>query len=248
MTSTTIFTESTTQTNTATTYTTTITSRITLVQPTIASFNGLNYYTYQNNYNFNLNRASVPYDAASFTGTNYVRNGVAVRYLNNVRTSSLTGTYWPDSSGTTCILPGEFQNYECSQVTVTMQGFFYAATAGTYKLSIRGTNNFVDNLLAIWTGSKAYNKPNQRISNGNANFIATRIGAEESIGGETSLTLQAGEYVPITVMWMNGGGPGGFQFYVDQYDTTGTLVQTTQDTSQFFLPPCGGTSNPFVFS
>ncbi|KAK6499076.1 hypothetical protein TWF481_011645 [Arthrobotrys musiformis] len=87
---------------------------------------------------------------------------------------------------------------------ISYRSFIYAPKTGVYKFSIP----YVDNLLGMWIGDKALSG----WSNSNAD-------ADPHLGvGSGTATFErsftAGEYVPFRMMWLNTGGPGGYDFDV----------------------------------
>ena len=211
--------------------TTTVTN--TLVLPTPSGLNvGLNYYAYTNAYDYN--NANPGFDATAFKGPNYKISGLTSDI-------NLMKTYGYGSSSTTaCFLPGQHQPFDCGQVTVVMQGYLYAAYgAGTYTIS---TPNAIDNGLYFWTGENAFSA----YDNGNTAYAAVRAGSGPYTSGSTTLTLASGEVVPVTIMWVNGGGVGAAVMSIT--DPTGTFHSST---AGFWVPSddsgsCPGLVNPFT--
>lgn len=137
---------------------------------------------------------------------------------------------------------------DCSQLTLVMQGFIFAATTGTYRLAVEApasnpTVAYVDNYFGEWSGTTAYGS----YTNSNSDFRARRQRTIVGTGTQTVttpgshiFTFQAGQYYPVTFIFINGGGPGGYLFTLQTPD--GSVIT---DTSAYFIPACN-TGNPFT--
>jgi hypothetical protein len=205
----------------------------TLILPTPSGLStGLNYYAYSNNLDYNT--ANPGFDATAFKNSNYQISGLtsAVDLMKTYR--------YPSSSSTTCYLPGQTKGIDCGQVTVVMQGYLYAAYGpGTYTIY---TPNTIDNGLYVWTHDTAFNAYN----NGNTAYQAVRAGSGPYTSGSTTLTLAYGEVVPVTIMWVNGGGIGAASMSIT--DPAGTYHSSTFG---FWIPAddsgsCASLVNPFT--
>ncbi|KAG9690494.1 hypothetical protein KCU95_g12247, partial [Aureobasidium melanogenum] len=217
-------------TTTADAVTSTVTN--TLVLPTPSGLStGLNYYAYQNTYDYG--NANPGFNPTTFKSSNYGQSGFTTD-INLMQTQG-----YPYSSTTTCYLPGQSASYNCGQVTVVMQGYFYAAQgAGTYTIS---TPNTIDNGLYFWDYDTAFNA----YSNSNTAYQAVRAGSGPYTGGSTTLNLAYGEVVPVTIMWVNGGGIGAASMSVTDPSST-----THSSTAGFWIPAddagsCPNLVNPF---
>ena len=106
---------------------------------------------------------------------------------------------------------------------VVAQGFFYAQTAGAYIFSSPN----VDDNLYFWAGGA--------LGTGQAPWSVTNANyqAHYPTTGAATLVLQAGELVPVSILWGNAGGPGALTF-----DITTPDGQTHMDTTGFFVLPC----------
>lgn len=82
-----------------------------------------------------------------------------------------------------------------------MQGFFIARQTGTYVFV--SSENTVDNWGYMWIGDNAYSA----WDDSNTAFKSSRTGSPY-VTGSTSIQLNAGDAVPITYLWANGGGVG----------------------------------------
>lgn len=175
---------------------------------------GLNYYAYTNSYNFNL--ADPGWNVAAFAGTDYFSSGT-VTNVNVISTSS----------SNRCYLPGQSTSIDCSQLTLVMKGYLYAATTGSYTIA---SDNSVDNFLGMWANGDASN-----YNNNNAGFISTREGNGpfDNDGASQTYTLTAGTLMPITIIYMNGGGAGNYNLAITTPDGV-----THTDTTSFFYPTC----------
>ena len=111
---------------------------------------GLNYYAYSNDLDYN--DPDPEFDATVFKNDNYQLSGFTTD-VNLMQTED-----YPYASTTDCYLPGQTAASDCGQVTVVMQGYFYAAQgAGSYTIS---TLNSIDNGLYFWDSNTAFNAYN----------------------------------------------------------------------------------------
>ncbi|KAF2443336.1 hypothetical protein P171DRAFT_473647 [Karstenula rhodostoma CBS 690.94] len=184
-------TETTTEQATATEETTT-TSTITAyaVETTIAS-NGVQYRKYT--HTFDANRA----DGGGFT-SNYFKNQPA-QFSGAITSLSFATPNWP--SGSTTLTLSDGRSFPSDFAALLLQGFFIAKETGQYIITSRGGD--VDNYGYAWTGDNAYSAWND----GNAAFRSARTGGG-NVDGNTYLRLNAGDAVPLTYLWANGGGVG----------------------------------------
>ncbi|KAM3417885.1 hypothetical protein BST61_g6105 [Cercospora zeina] len=219
-TTTSIVSETTTSTRTLTTTTT-----IQVIQPTPASYLGLRTYEYSNVLNFN--NPNPGEDVTDYNNRDFRSTGLT----SDVNRISSRG-------GDNCNVPGAgFKN--CTNLSLVYQGFIYAPITGTYELSVPEGDVAVDNYFGVWSGTTAYADYN----NNNADFIARRegdgSGDVNQNGGSTQLDLIAGEYFPVTFIFINGGGPASVEFRV-----TTPNQPITASTAGLFIPACVG-NNPF---
>lgn len=205
----------------------------TLILPTPSDLStGLNYYAYQNELDYGAEDPG--FDATAFKNPFYEQYGLTTDV-------NLMQTYdYPYDYDTGCILPGQDNGIDCGQITVVMQGYLYAAYgAGTYTIS---TPDTIDNGLYVWTGATAFNAYN----NGDMAYQAVRAGSGPYTSGSTTLTLAYGEVVPVTIMWVNGGGIGAAVMGIT--DPAGTYHSSTAGS---FIPAadsgsCPSLVNPFT--
>lgn len=211
-----------TRTQLSTIYTASSTSTHTsvIVVPTPTSYPGMNYYVYPNTYNYLTSNPG--FNATTFNSPKYNESGV-------VDDVNLEHTYNYPSSDNSCHLPGNYYG-PCGQVTIVNQGYFHAAESGSYTFA---TNSTMDNAMYVWSGDVAYDS----YTNSNWDYSATRQGypVVETPGNKT-YTLTAGELMPMTIMFVNGGGPGRAVISVTNPDGV------TNGTSGYFLPPCDDTT------
>ncbi|PIA90807.1 hypothetical protein CB0940_11227 [Cercospora beticola] len=198
---------------------------IIVIQPTPSTYPGLRTYEYRNNLNFN--NPNPGEDVTAYNNRNFLSTGL---------TPDINGI--SSRGGTNCNVPGAGFK-DCTQLSLVYQGFLYAPITGTYTLSVPEGGVAVDNYFGVWSGPTAYASYN----NGNADFIARREGdgrgGVNQNGGSSQLRLIAGQYFPVTFIFINGGGPGSVEFRV-----TTPGQPTTASTAGLFIPACIG-SNPF---
>jgi len=98
-------------------------------------------------------------------------------------------------------------------VTVAHRGYLFAPLDGEYTFSI----NEEDNIVLLWTRSIALSG----WTRDNADLEKTLPSSSgDSTIVSTVLSLNAGELVPIRVMYANGGGSGTFNFSITTPDGT----------------------------
>lgn len=221
----------TTATSTTTINAVTVTATNTLVLPTPSGI-GLNYYQYPTSLDYDEDDPG--FDATAFNNPNYEQSG----FLTNV--NDIHSDYDDGFNDYYCTLPGQAVPIDCTELAVVMQGYIYAVFGpGTYTFS---TPNTIDNALYFYTGSVAYSSYNDN----NYAYNAVRAGQDDSafFGGSTTLSLAAGQLVPVTIIFVNGGGPAAAVL-----DVTGPDDLQYTDTSPFFIPAdptsCPHSASPF---
>jgi len=107
-----------------------------------------------------------------------------------------------------------------------LQGFFIAQETGVYTLS--SSANYIDNWGYLWTGDAAYSA----WDDSNTVFQASRTG-DGYYGGATTLVMNAGDAVPITWLWSNGGGTAQSYFAISAPDGS-----YTTDSTGYFVQAC----------
>ncbi|KAJ4348832.1 uncharacterized protein N0V89_010210 [Didymosphaeria variabile] len=208
-------TETATETSTATAIETT-TSTITAyaVATTIAS-NGVQYRKYT--HTFNANNGD-----GGFTST-YFKSRTA-DFSGALTSLSFSTPNWPSGSSTLTLSDG--RSFVSDQAALLLQGFFIAKETGTYTFSSSG--NDVDNYGYAWSGDSAYSAWDDT----NAGFKSSRTAAAY-ISGTTSLVMNAGDAVPFTYLWANGGGVGQSKVYIRS-----PSGQTTTNSAGYFVQAC----------
>lgn len=107
-----------------------------------------------------------------------------------------------------------------------LQGFFIAKQTGTYTLF--SSKDYVDNWGYLWTGDAAYSS----WSDSNTAFQARRTDAGY-FSGTATLTLNAGDAIPLAWLWANGGGVSQSYFMITAPDGS-----STTDTTGYFVQSC----------
>lgn len=140
-----------------------------------------------------------------------------------------TATKWPLSfKAISCLLKAArtlSQPTSVSPLRVSRSDQLMCALTAFVKLQGNDADS-VDNYIALWTGQDAYNGYNA----GNAAFIGIRQNGNSYTGGSYTTTLTAGQLLPVTLLYINGGGIGNFEFSVitpdgiNHFDTTGFWV------------------------
>ncbi|KAL9095158.1 MAG: hypothetical protein Q9165_002414 [Trypethelium subeluteriae] len=199
------------------TSTVTVTSTSTSTNTVVPAGTGLSFYQYDD--------SQQSFDPRDFQSPNYQRVGV----IQNIDTVSgpEDGPYY---------LPG-YSGFYIYGIGIVFQGYFVPPTSGVFTLTVESND---DDHFWLWTGDKALGT---NWYDGNQDIFHYFANPAESF---STTTLQAGELVPVTILWLNAGnpeavpGPGAIHFDVTSPD--GTEVE---DTTGFFAPvdTCG--SSPF---
>lgn len=206
--------------STATATTTTTTTSYTPV-PTNTD-KGLNWYYYNNTQGYG---GSSPFNPQVFNNPNYNYSG----YVENVR-SFHTGLAWSTTeTNYTC----SFVDADCGLVVIIFQGYLWAAHgAGNYTLS---SDYDSDNSFIVWHGSNAYSNYQNSNYDYQANYPST--------SGSVTINVAVGQFVPLTMLWNNWGGPG-----LADLSITSPAGTVYSDTTGFFVPAnstCRGYTDPF---
>lgn len=135
---------------------------------------------------------------------------------------------WP--SGSDYLTLSDGQEFYATQAAVLLQGFFIASETGTYTFS--SSSSYIDNWGYLWTGDVAYSSWNDS----NTDFQASRTGSGY-YGGSSSVTMNAGDAMPMTWLWANGGGVGQSWFEVTLPDGS-----STTDTSSYLVSACSSST------
>ncbi|KAL4740012.1 hypothetical protein BDV11DRAFT_204620 [Aspergillus similis] len=188
----------------ATVTTTPISTRVvteTWIQPTPTSYNGLNYYQYLNGYNYNTDNTGLGGGGYSTSNWNanlsYYTSGLA-------RNINFESPSWPTGPAV-CQLPGQAAQTDCSQWTVVFQGFLFARVAGNYTVhspTASESATWQDNSGFWWGGEKAYSE----YTDGNVDGAATPLSIDP-VTNYFEYVLEAGEFLPFTLIYNNGQGP-----------------------------------------
>ncbi|RYP80340.1 hypothetical protein DL769_002520 [Monosporascus sp. CRB-8-3] len=204
-----------------------------IVIPTPTVYRGVNYFQYRNDYHYpdgsgqgcaNCGFGGGNYDTADWNGNySYYTNGTT----QNINFQSQNYPSWDTML---CQLPGQAAPSDCSQWTVVFQGYLHATQFGNYTL----TAGSVDNALFWWTGQKAYSSYTNANVDGGISYV-------QPPGVPTSVRydMVPGQFLPITLIFVNGAGPARNLFGVRAPDGTDYPGGVG-----IFVPPCPG--SPFV--
>ena len=118
--------------------------------------------------------------------------------------------------------PGQLITTDAENYAVVLEGYFYGPQ-GEYTVSL---NTATDDYGYVWTNTKAYSA----WTNANADIIEH---ADNGTGTQNfTFTLTAGEFLPITIVWINVYKFGGVEFEI--YPPAGGAVT---DTTGYFVQP-----------
>ena len=128
--------------------------------------------------------------------------------------------FYTDADGS-YTFPGQTTSTQAQTYAMALEGYLYGP-AGDYAITLSTEN---DDYGFVWTDNQAY-----------AGWTDDNCVIVESIGGgytqNHTFTLAAGEFLPVTILWVNVGGSGGLRFWI--YPPTGGEVQ---DTTGYFVQP-----------
>lgn len=198
--------------------TTSTTTRTVYAEATTVASNGVRYRKYEQPYNANL--ANSGYTSSYFKGKTPDWTGI-------LTSLSFATPNWP--SGSLDLTLQDHAAFPATQSALLLQGFFIAKETGTYTLSSAASS--IDNWGYLWLGDVAYSA----WSDANTAFKASRTGAG-NVAGSTTVTLNAGDAIPLTWLWANGGGVARSYFAV-----TSPSGVTTTDTTGYFVQACSDT-------
>ncbi|KAI3321025.1 GLEYA domain-containing protein [Xylariaceae sp. AK1471] len=122
--------------------------------------------------------------------------------------------------------------FDATQAAILAQGFFLAKETGTYTLT--SSKDTIDNWGYLWTGDVAYSA----WDDSNTAYQSSRTGAPY-VTGTTTLTLNAGDAIPLTWLFANGGGPAQSVFTI--ITPSGA---STSDTTSYFVQACSASIFP----
>jgi hypothetical protein len=206
-------TETSTHTDVATTTsTTTLTA---FAEATTIASNGLRYRKFEQPYS-----AIVPnsgYNSSYFKGRTPDWTGV-------LTSLSFATPDWP--FGSPDLTLQDHAAFVANQSALLLQGFFIAKETGKYNFSSAAES--IDNWGYLWLNDVAYSAWNDN----NAAFKASRT-FYGNVGGSTTVTLNAGDAIPLTWLWANGGAVA--QSY---FDVTSPSGVKTNDTTGYFVQAC----------
>ncbi|EPS41824.1 hypothetical protein H072_4235 [Dactylellina haptotyla CBS 200.50] len=113
---------------------------------------------------------------------------------------------------------------------LNFRGYFYANTTQTYTIKVANA----DDRLGVWTGEKAYTK----WSTSNADILGFFV----EVSFEVS--LNAGDYMPLRVIYGNGGGYATYDLDITGADDI-VYVQTHTPSDFLISQSCDGIADPF---
>ncbi|KAF7540373.1 hypothetical protein G7Z17_g12220 [Cylindrodendrum hubeiense] len=119
---------------------------------------------------------------------------------------------------------------------IAHRGFLYAPVTGTYTITVPES----DDITLVWLGNNALTE----WTRSNANIVQPYVsGAATAKTAE--ITLEAGTYNPLRVLW--GNGQGGFQFIITVKAPNGDSVLDGTSTGNGFIVrfACDGTTPVF---
>ena len=120
--------------------------------------------------------------------------------------------------------PGQTVTTNAANYVLVLEGYFYGP-AGDYLVTL---DKSTDDYSYLWCDTSAYANWN------GSNYYIVEANSENGNGytQNHTFTLQAGQFVPMTIVWINVHLSGGVRFYITPpnggsviTDTTGWFVQ-----------------------
>jgi hypothetical protein len=148
----------------------------------------------------------------------------------------MIGPYDTDNTGPCydnyCVAGYIYSTYTQSigLAAVDHRGYLFAPLEGEYTVTAEQN----DNIVLIWLGTDAYSG----WTRGNADLESTYPNPPSS----TTVTLSAAQWLPIRVMWANGGGPGTFSISITAPDGTELIGPDMASSPYLVQYSCDGTS------
>lgn len=107
---------------------------------------------------------------------------------------------WPNGN-TQLKLQDRSTSFASDQSALLMHGFYIAKQTGLHTFT--SSQETVDNWAYMWVGDAAYSS----WDDSNTAFKSSRTGAPY-VSGRYQIQMNAGDAVPVTYLWANGGGVG----------------------------------------
>ena len=158
-------------------------------------------------------------------------NGIDIRGVfpgNNAFKTDDSGMY---------TFPGQSTSTDATDYAVVLEGYFFGPP-GPYTLTLTGAT---DDYGFVWAGTKAY----RGWTNDNAD-VKEHVDNGTVVDGSIAINLAEGQFVPVTIVWINVGGYGALEFAIyppggsETTDTTGYFVQPySGDNFVYYLPTSG---------
>ncbi|KAH0419318.1 glycoside hydrolase, partial [Aureobasidium melanogenum] len=146
-------------------------------------------------------------------------------------TNSIGGFAWNTYHQSSTIY-GSSRPFDHEKMILNHRGYFFAPTSGDYTFSIPT----VDDAAFFWLGDVAYSGFNE--------FNYLLLDNQANGTQSATVTLTAGKYYPIRLIYGNvGGGPGSLYFQITQGSKV--AVDWSSTVSPYFVQySCDGTTGP----
>lgn len=165
--------------------------------------------------------------ASGWTADRFKGNGIKPDFTGVWNSLNFMTPYWPSMSVDPTLQLDQSAPFDASQAALLFQGFFIAPQTGSYTFTVPAENN--DNFAQLWTGASALSWLDSASA-----FKAVRTATTSSIG-QAVVSLNAGDAMPFSYLWANGGGAGRSAFNIVFPDGS-----SPSDFSSLFVQPCNG--------
>lgn len=124
---------------------------------------------------------------------------------------------------------------DSANVVVNHRGYLFAEQSGEYTFTISAC----DNMALLWIGPNAFTD----YSRSTATIVQQWVDASQK-PVEYKTTLTQGQYYPLRLLYVNGGGPGNLQVKIQAPDGKAILDEKTTNSAALVQFSCDGVLAP----
>ncbi|KAK6533815.1 hypothetical protein TWF694_002744 [Orbilia ellipsospora] len=175
-----------------------------------------------------------PYTTFESGYSNFVPDAFKTKTPDGQSTTSSMGLLEADTATPDGLTPAVVDDY-----TLNYRGYFYAPATSTYTFSVTDA----DDIVLFWTGTIAQSGWLRTNENGESTWTGTTT----PITANFQIDLNAGQYLPLRVMYANRGGGGKYTFEVwDNADPSNLYVKYGTASNLLVSHSCDGTAPAFT--